>query len=188
MAVPWLRLFDMLIGVSDIARGGRSRPAAADKESQQLAPGSRALGHLETVLDTHFTEILLAQDLNETVGGGAGGALPSAVLEVHQRDIRAAQRLDGFPQSNRGSCVKPAILPEGVEHAIEKWNFLFPGNQVGTQCRIEIRSGADVHEFERAAGIDDLADTDGDSRILQRSAKSDNVRDLHDAFYCRGGL
>src|SRR5438034_10739902 len=49
MAVPWLRLFDMLIGVSDFARGGRGRPAA-DHESQQLAPGSRALGHLETRL------------------------------------------------------------------------------------------------------------------------------------------
>jgi len=51
MGVPWLRIFDMLIGVHDIARGGRSRPpTAADAETQQLAPGSRALGHLETRL------------------------------------------------------------------------------------------------------------------------------------------
>ena len=39
----------MLIGASDIARGSRSRPAP-DPETQQLAPGSRALGHLETRL------------------------------------------------------------------------------------------------------------------------------------------
>jgi len=50
MAVPWLRIFDMLIGVTDIARSSRSRPAAEGAETQQLAPGSRALGHLETRL------------------------------------------------------------------------------------------------------------------------------------------
>jgi hypothetical protein len=49
MAVPWLRILDMLIGVSDFARGSRGRPAP-DAETQQLAPGSRALGHLETRL------------------------------------------------------------------------------------------------------------------------------------------
>jgi hypothetical protein len=50
MAVPWLRILDMLIGVSDVARSGRSRPQPVESESQQLAPGSRALGHLETRL------------------------------------------------------------------------------------------------------------------------------------------
>src|SRR5436190_19896067 len=50
MAVPWLRIFDMLIGVTDIARSNRSRPAPEGAETQQLAPGSRALGHLETRL------------------------------------------------------------------------------------------------------------------------------------------
>jgi len=39
----------MLIGVTDMARSGRSRPGP-DAETQQLAPGSRALGHLETRL------------------------------------------------------------------------------------------------------------------------------------------
>src|SRR6184192_2924755 len=49
--VPWLRILDMLIGVSDLARGGRGRPTLeAESASQQLAPGSRALGHLETRL------------------------------------------------------------------------------------------------------------------------------------------
>jgi hypothetical protein len=50
MAVPWLRVFDMLIGVTDFARGSRSRPAPEAAETQQLAAGSRALGHLETRL------------------------------------------------------------------------------------------------------------------------------------------
>lgn len=50
MPVPWLRILDMLIGVTDVARSGRSGRPAAEGESQQLAPGSRALGHLETRL------------------------------------------------------------------------------------------------------------------------------------------
>jgi len=42
----------MLIGVTDLARSSRSRPSAAEPDlpPQQLAPGSRALGHLETRL------------------------------------------------------------------------------------------------------------------------------------------
>src|SRR2546421_12851415 len=50
MAVPWLRLLDMLIGGPDLARGGRSTRTPAEAESQQLAAGSRAFGHLETRL------------------------------------------------------------------------------------------------------------------------------------------
>src|SRR5437660_3639624 len=50
MAVPWLRFLDMLIGVTDLARGGRSTRTPAEAESQQLAAGSRAFGHLETRL------------------------------------------------------------------------------------------------------------------------------------------
>src|SRR5437588_7256980 len=50
MAVPWLRLLDMLIGATDLARGGRSTRTPAEAESQQLAAGSRAFGHLETRL------------------------------------------------------------------------------------------------------------------------------------------
>jgi hypothetical protein len=49
MRVPWLRILDMVVGVTDIARGGRSRPTP-EAEPQQLAAGSRALGHLETRL------------------------------------------------------------------------------------------------------------------------------------------
>src|SRR5437763_15482394 len=48
MAMPWLRLLDMLIGVTDLARGGRSTRTPAEAESQQLAAGSRAFGHLES--------------------------------------------------------------------------------------------------------------------------------------------
>src|SRR5437879_4282565 len=50
MAVPWLRLLDMLIGVTDFARSGRGTRTQAEAESQQLAAGSRAFGHLETRL------------------------------------------------------------------------------------------------------------------------------------------
>lgn len=49
MGVPWLRILDTIIGVTDIARGPRGR-GAFDSDSQQIAPGSRALGHLETRL------------------------------------------------------------------------------------------------------------------------------------------
>jgi hypothetical protein len=50
MRVPWVRVLDMLIGVTDLARGGRPAHSLADPDTQQLAPGSRALGHLETRL------------------------------------------------------------------------------------------------------------------------------------------
>jgi hypothetical protein len=48
MALPWLRIIDTVLGVTDLARSRppRSQPAATD----QLAPGSGALGHLETRL------------------------------------------------------------------------------------------------------------------------------------------
>jgi len=48
MAVPWLRILDMIIGVTDMTRVPRRSPPDAD--SQQLSPGSHALGHLETRL------------------------------------------------------------------------------------------------------------------------------------------
>ncbi len=44
MPIPWLRLLDVLIGVTDIARG--TTRAGAD-EPAQLTPGRRALGLLE---------------------------------------------------------------------------------------------------------------------------------------------
>src|SRR6266566_7965999 len=45
MAVPWLRIFDTLLGLSDLTR---RRPGA--DEEQRMMPGSPALGHLETRL------------------------------------------------------------------------------------------------------------------------------------------
>src|SRR5712692_3786879 len=46
--VPWLRILDVIVGVAGIARGASSRPPS--EPERQLAPGSRALGHLETRL------------------------------------------------------------------------------------------------------------------------------------------
>jgi hypothetical protein len=48
MALPWLRIFDVVMGVADIARN-RPRNEMLEAE-RQLAPGSRALGHIETRL------------------------------------------------------------------------------------------------------------------------------------------
>jgi hypothetical protein len=48
MGLPWLRILDTLIGVTNIARGSAARPAT--EESERLAPGAGALGHLETRL------------------------------------------------------------------------------------------------------------------------------------------
>src|SRR5437867_2644939 len=45
MAVPWLRIFDTLLGLSDLTR---RRPSA--HEEPPMMPGSHALGHLETRL------------------------------------------------------------------------------------------------------------------------------------------
>ena len=49
MPVPWLRIFDLVMGVTDLARSRSPRAEAVEPEPQ-LAPGSRALGHLETRL------------------------------------------------------------------------------------------------------------------------------------------
>src|SRR6476469_5565650 len=51
MAVPWLRIFDIVLGVTDLARNrGQRQEALSAEPEQQIAPGSRALGHLETRL------------------------------------------------------------------------------------------------------------------------------------------
>jgi hypothetical protein len=47
MAVPWLRLIDMALGVTNLAQSRLARPNAPPDE---LAAGSPALGHLETRL------------------------------------------------------------------------------------------------------------------------------------------
>jgi hypothetical protein len=49
MAVPWLRILDIVLDVTDIARITRSR-RAVDLEAQRLSSGTQALGHLEARL------------------------------------------------------------------------------------------------------------------------------------------
>jgi hypothetical protein len=48
--VPWLRLLDAAIGVTDLARTRIGRPAGPPDAQQQLELGNRALGGLETRL------------------------------------------------------------------------------------------------------------------------------------------
>jgi hypothetical protein len=48
MPVPWLRLIDLALGVTNFAQS-RSRPAGA-QDDEQLVGGSRAIGNLETRL------------------------------------------------------------------------------------------------------------------------------------------
>jgi hypothetical protein len=48
MPVPWLRIIDTVLGVTDLAR--TRAPRAQSAATEQLAPGSGALGHLETRL------------------------------------------------------------------------------------------------------------------------------------------
>jgi len=68
MPVPWLRILDLVLGVTDLARGRPQRPeAAAAEPDQQLAPGSRELGHLETRL---------------------AGVVVAALREAFERDTR----------------------------------------------------------------------------------------------------
>src|SRR5438093_1159875 len=50
MAVPWLRILDTLIGVTDLARSRRMRSMASENETLQQADPGRALGQLETRL------------------------------------------------------------------------------------------------------------------------------------------
>src|SRR5437868_13804803 len=50
MAVPWLRILDTLIGVTDLARSRRMRSMASENETLQQADPGRAVGGLETRL------------------------------------------------------------------------------------------------------------------------------------------
>jgi hypothetical protein len=51
MAVPWLRLLDAVIGVTDLARSRKIRSMAAASDSPAVTdPGSRALGGIEARL------------------------------------------------------------------------------------------------------------------------------------------
>ena len=65
MPVPWLRLLDMLIGATDIARRATTRARADEPERRAL--GRRAFGHLETRL---------------------AGVVVAALKEVFDRDSR----------------------------------------------------------------------------------------------------
>lgn len=49
MAVPWLRLIDLFIGVTNFAQSRAAR-SARRPDDEQLVAGSRALGHIETRL------------------------------------------------------------------------------------------------------------------------------------------
>jgi hypothetical protein len=68
MAVPWLRIIDAALGVTDLVRGRRTRALEAD-ESLQLPPGG-ALGGLETRL---------------------AGVVVAALKEAFDRDTRRLQ-------------------------------------------------------------------------------------------------
>jgi hypothetical protein len=46
VAVPWLRIIDAVLGITDFTRGRAPRMSAED--SEQLEPRSRTLGHFET--------------------------------------------------------------------------------------------------------------------------------------------
>jgi hypothetical protein len=48
MALPWFRIIDTIVGLTDLARGRAAAPSPGDTE--QLATNSRTLGHLETRL------------------------------------------------------------------------------------------------------------------------------------------
>jgi hypothetical protein len=50
MAVPWLRLLDAAIGVTDLARSRISKPPEPPDAQQQIEVGSRGLGGLEARL------------------------------------------------------------------------------------------------------------------------------------------
>ena len=63
MGVPWLRILDLALGITNVAQA--RRPPEPDQEA--LAPGSRTLGHIETRL---------------------AGVMIAAVKEAFDRDSR----------------------------------------------------------------------------------------------------
>jgi hypothetical protein len=69
MGLPWLRIIDAALGVTDLMRGRRARALDADSESLQL-PGGAALGGLEARL---------------------AGVVVAALKEAFDRDTRRLQ-------------------------------------------------------------------------------------------------
>jgi hypothetical protein len=65
MPIPWLRILDLALGVTNVAQARRRPSAEPDQEA--LATGSRTLGHLETRL---------------------AGVMVAAVREAFERDSR----------------------------------------------------------------------------------------------------
>ena len=63
MPIPWLRILDLALGVTNVAQARRQ----SEPEQEALAPGSRTLGHLETRL---------------------AGVMVAAVREAFDRDSR----------------------------------------------------------------------------------------------------
>ena len=63
MGIPWLRILDLALGVTNVAQARRQ----SEPEQEALAPGSRTLGHLETRL---------------------AGVMVAAVREAFDRDSR----------------------------------------------------------------------------------------------------
>ena len=102
MALPWLRIIDAALGVTDLMRGRRGRGFAADEESQQLAPGA-AIGGLETrlagVVVAALKEALIAiradcsSSANSSRRSGGG---PNARCSSNCCARLAIASLDGF--------------------------------------------------------------------------------------------
>src|SRR5690242_16820167 len=72
MAVPWLRLLDMAIGVTDLARSRKIRSAAAESESREIADATG--GRVPAAFEARLASVLVG-----------------ALKEVFDRDTR---RLD----------------------------------------------------------------------------------------------
>src|SRR3954471_11142623 len=98
MPVPWLRIIDTVLGVTDLARTRAPRSQSAATE--QLAPGSRALGHLETRL---------------------AGVVVAALKEAFDRDTRRLEleREQGGCQSMRAErALRLELLRQAGEREI----------------------------------------------------------------------
>jgi hypothetical protein len=67
MAIPWLRILDTVVGLSNLSGRGRGASGAAPTDLEQAAGGSRALGQLDARL---------------------AGVMVAALKEVFERDTR----------------------------------------------------------------------------------------------------
>jgi hypothetical protein len=111
MGIPWLRILDLALGVTNVAQA-RSRPTEPEQEA--LAPGSRTLGHLETRL----AGVMVAAVKEAFDRDSRRLELEREQLEIERARVERALRLELWRQAGEREVGRLRLLA-GV--AVASW-------------------------------------------------------------------